>query len=72
MNPTIVSDPHKYDNNYQASNVLTDSGNYYWVATWGPLKNTGKIPSYFVIDLQCTADITKVLLRNSYGLFGVE
>ena len=72
MNATIVSDPHKYDNNYKASNVLTDSGNNYWVATWGSLKNTGKIPSYFVIDLQCAANITKVRLRNSYGPHGVR
>ncbi len=63
----------RYYDNYPASNALTDSGNEYWVATWNhPPHNTGKTPSYFVIDLQCEAEITTVHLRNSYGLKGNE
>ena len=66
MNPTITSDPDKYDHNYPASNALTDSGLNYWVAKWR------RTPSSFVIDLQCEVKVTKVRLRNSYGLNGVE
>ena len=70
MNPTISSDPDRYDHNYPASNALADSGLKYWVARWKLLEP--KTPRSFVYDLQCTAKVTKVRLRNSYGLNGVE
>ena len=67
--PTIISDPDSYNHilqSWPASNALTDSGLDYWVGKWG------NGPRSFTMDLGCMTEISKVRLRNSYGLMGNE
>ena len=67
MSPTIASDEHKVNDNFDATEALTDNlvddkriipRNY-----WAGKSNR---EAHFVYDLGCEAKVTEVHLRNSH------
>ena len=68
MAPTVISDPHKYNNHFDAAQAFTDNivddkhadPRNYWAGTKGS-------EVYFVYDLGREAKITEVHLRNAHN-----
>ena len=68
MTPTVISDPYKFNDKYDAAQAFTD----HIVDDMGVMPRnfwTGTMDSevYFVYDLGCEAKITELHLRNSHN-----